>query len=213
MSKLPEDEDDEMEEALSSALRGNEMDLLQGLVAQTLASALFAYDQTYKVRQALEAYFLLDEPKQAELVPEADERTKLRRAHELVSSLMAMEVWVEPGVSQKMALIPWSFGPEEASLYFSDFVRTKWRVPTEESTDGNYFERLYMQTFEGAPAPLCLALRGQFLNYILPRVLRLIREIHQKFIQPEVWERAILAFAGRHKGSGGKSGDIGPVED
>ncbi len=217
--KEGEEKDTEMEEAISQAIRGSEMDLLQGLVAQTLASAIFAYDQLYKVRQTIEAFLLLDGEKQEELIPDENERARLKRAHEIADSFMAMQTWVEPFFSVKLALIPWSFAPKESKLYFSDFARTVWQPSNEDGSgkysfesEEEYFNWFYSITLNGAPIHMCLSVREQFIDSVLPTVLKLIREIHQKFIQPEVWERAIMAFAGKH-GGGSKHGDLGPLED
>jgi hypothetical protein len=157
-----------------------------------LASALFAFDPLFKVRQVLECFLMLKPEQREELYTNPEDRAEIERNYSVAVALMSMEKWTDKDGSHK-AIIPWPFDWNDADKYLGFIhVHYSYLDKTKEPLDSPL--RFAYQTFSEADLAVCLSVRNQFIVAMREKVLYLISSIHSKFIQPEVWKDALEAM-------------------
>lgn len=215
-----QDQDKEMDALLVSALRPSSKDALQQLLASELAAAVFAADPLQKIRHVLEGYMLLNDEQRAQVVPEEAERQELMRMYTVTNALARITETAVPYCYTRMAFIPWTFSGLSPYDYLKPFTNT-WYIIDKQYFDEGVKERLsageewvwrwYLAYFvewtrSAAPLSICMETRGSFIDYTMPRVITLLRHIHEAFVSSEVWEKTISSMrGGRVKSEGGSS--------
>ena len=135
--------DEALAETLLEAVRGPQRGELEQLLASELAEAVFSTDPLQKIRHVLEAYQLLPEYAKKQVLPDDDEREKIKLIYELTISFLHMREVSPPTPLHwgRYAVIPWSFPTSIAHYYLYLFVKRIWDL-------GDYYRDWDVFTYE-----------------------------------------------------------------
>jgi hypothetical protein len=206
-------EDKELEETLSQAIRPAKLSDFEQLLASNLAAAIFS-PPLQKIRMVLEGWLLLPEEEAIKLIPNEEERKDLERIYEVAISLENVFEIKKPYNYERLAIVPWSFSLDDAFLYLRLFIKRYWAIlPKDFSKD---FEKmneeekkvtwyLYLNKLAAflnsgyASLNLIKMIENEFITTIMPKALELLRLIHTKFISQETWEHTLSIMSGKMK--------------
>jgi hypothetical protein len=206
---------------MTSAMRQSAQNTLQHLLASELAAATFATDPLQKIRHVIEAYMMLDEDKRKIVLPEEKDRDEVGILYKNCLSFMRITDMPSSAYDpERYAFIPWSFASMQAYHYMRCYVHyypmEDYDEPTTKRLQNGdkavwewHLNTVARRTGAYAPLSECLKLRSWYIDYTMPKMIRLLREIHEKFITPEVWESTISSMrGGKVKHDSGDAGTI-----
>ncbi len=205
---LGREEDDEMSSLMTSAMRPSAQNALQHLLASELAAATFATDPLQKIRHVIEAYELLEDEKRALVLPKEEDRAEIDILYKnCISFLKLTEMPAGPYDNYRFACIPWAFATTCAYDYMRQYVYMypmdsyppeyeKCLKDGDEEAWRSHLYNVARRTGQYAPMNECIQLRNCFVDYAIPKMITLLRKIHENFISPEVWESTITSMRG-----------------
>jgi hypothetical protein len=202
-------EEEELELTLSQALRPAQASQFEQLLASNLATAIFS-PPLEKIRMIFEAWQLLPDKEKEKIVPEQEEREKIKRLYEVCISFVNLYVHKPPIVYDSVLLfdeagvVPWSFPISEAPKYLELFINKCYDIgkpiPKEfdEETLKAYFVDLAKFLNDGmCSMKIIRMIISEYITVVMPKALELLRIIHEKYISPEVWERTLMIMSGK----------------
>jgi hypothetical protein len=212
---VTEAEDNEELESYAAKLVRPSPGGFQDLIASEIAEAIHSMDKVSKILHVLEAYYLLNDKQQAELVPKEEAREELSRIYDMALSLAYMPPLPSGpyDINDRFMSIPFNFAARKAIYYFKDWLFTKmlyqigdhenWEVLVqklrEEPLSVNselwraYSEDLYFILMRPTLIQNCLTIKTMFLAYAMPIVTKLSRAIFEAYITPQCWQGLVGA--------------------
>jgi hypothetical protein len=212
-------EDKALEETVIAAIRAPQRGDLEQILASNLAAALFAQPLD-KIRMILEAFLLLPEEEQHNVVQNEAERQYIREIYEVAVSLsnMVEEPPPTPYMRGRYASVPWSFPTDVAHRYLRHFINRiflfseEWerffdKVKTADlnTEEGRKIWNTYLRELAGFLSSGCAALtmvqqvRNEFIIRVMPYASKLLREIFKRYITKETWETMLSVIGGKTK--------------
>jgi hypothetical protein len=212
-------EDKVLEETVIAAIRAPQRGDLEQILASNLAAALFAQPLD-KIRMILEAFLLLPEEEQHNVVQNEAERQYIREIYEVAVSLsnMVEEPPPTPYMRGRYASVPWSFPTDVAHRYLRHFINRiflfseEWerffdKVKTADlnTEEGRKIWNTYLRELAGFLSSGCAALtmvqqvRNEFIIRVMPYASKLLREIFKRYITKETWETMLSVIGGKTK--------------
>ena len=214
-------EDKALEETVIAAIRAPQRGDLEQILASNLAAALFAQPLD-KIRMILEAFLLLPEEEQHNVVQNEAERQYIREIYEVAVSLsnMVEEPPPTPYMRGRYASVPWSFPTDVAHRYLRHFINRIFFFSEEEewerlfdkvktadlnTEEGRKIWNTYLRELAGFLSSGCAALtmvqqvRNEFIIRVMPYASKLLREIFKRYITKETWETMLSVIGGKTK--------------
>jgi hypothetical protein len=182
----------------------------QDLIASELSEAIHSVDKISKVLHVLEAFYLLNDEQQVELIPKLEDREELSRIYDMALSIAYMPPLPTGSFSDndRFMSIPFNFAASKAIYYFKDwlFTRMLYQVGPREHWEEisqklqtepfsvesriwrSYCEEVYYMLMVPTLIQNCLQVKTMFLAYAMPKVTKLSRAIFEAYVTPACWQ-------------------------
>jgi hypothetical protein len=215
-----EEEDEELEETVSVAVRAPQRSDLEEWLCTELAIAVFSTDPLQKIRHIVEAYLLLPKEQRELVEPDEERRVEIMRIYDLTLSFLGTVP-----LPNGLEAVPLKFPPEKGVDYWLLFSRTLWslgedwrealeekrKLERENNKEGlmewyrQYYYYFSLLLQRGAPVSMVSSVKTEFTVYAMKRCLSLLRGIYQNFISPETWMETVALLRGAKPKAGGPS--------
>ncbi|MDH7564789.1 MAG: hypothetical protein ACQXXG_09515 [Candidatus Bathyarchaeia archaeon] len=209
--------EDELDVTVAEAVRPKQRGELEDLIATELAIAVLSTDRIQKIRHVYEAYRALP-PQTRENLFNEEERDEFKRLARVCSAFLNLVELPPPTPynTGRFACVPWGFPIREAPVYLywvrrvwlsSEEDRERWQQFRErmnaqdEKQRKKAWDEYYVMLAEFlrsgfAPLAVVKEVETEYVDYALPKFIRLMRVIYQNIISPETWSETLMLLRG-----------------